>query len=211
MRLTILAVAALALVGAGRPPSVEQQVIAELSWVRAHPRAYADELRHYRDSFDGRIAHPDDAPDGLTTHEGVVAVDEAIAFLDRQAPLPPFGEAAILARGAGQLVAEQSASGGLGHYSAGGLNPGDRVRRAGGDIYVGEVITYGPRDARGVVRQLIVDDGVARRGHRLQIFSTQYRFAGAACGPHARYGTMCVVDLSATPDGRPKLPAGGGN
>lgn len=189
------------------PLSVEQAVIAEINWARAHPQLYADELRHYRDGFDGPVAHPDDAPDGLMTHEGVAAVDEAIAFMDRQPPLPPLAAADVLARGAGELVADQGASGRLGHYTASGLNPGQRVQRHGGDIYVGEVIAYGPGDARGVVRQLIVDDGVARRGHRIQLFSTQYHYAGAACGAHAQYGAMCVIDLAATPTGAPQLPA----
>jgi hypothetical protein len=52
------------------------------------------------------------------------------------------------------------------------------------------------------MRQLIVDDGVADRGHRSIVFSGELRYAGAACGPHPVYRTMCVIDLGVMPDGR---------
>jgi hypothetical protein len=53
---------------------------------------------------------------------------------------------------------------------------------------------------------LIVDDGVRRRGHRVLLFSGMFDFAGVSCGGHEVYGSMCVVDLSATRDGRPPVP-----
>ena len=83
--------------------------------------------------------------------------------------------------------------------------PGDRVKARGGDIYVGETIAYGPRDAATVVRQFVVDDGVPRRGHRALLFSAAFRFAGADCAPHPVYGSVCVVDYSGTSDGSPVL------
>jgi len=196
--------------GAATSSGLDGDVLAEINRVRAHPRAYADELRSYRDSFEGLVAHPDDAPDGLMTREGRQAVDEAIDYLEAQTPLPPLAASSVLARGATDLVIDQASSGRLGHYTADGLSPGARVLRRGGDIYVGEVISYGPADARGVVRDLIVDDGVAQRGHRLLLFSGRFRFAGAACGAHRRYGAMCVVDLSATSTGAPQVPGTGG-
>jgi len=192
--------------GAAPPDDLASGVIDEINWARANPQAYADELRDYRRRFDGNIVYPDDTPDGVLTREGVSAVDEAIAYLDRQAPLPPLSDGAVLARGAADLVADEAPSGRTGHYTAAGLDPGARVRRRGGDIYVGEVIAYGPTTPRAVVRQLIVDDGVPKRGHRTLLFSPMYRYAGAACGGHARYGAMCVVDLAQTPTGAPQLP-----
>lgn len=187
-------------------PRLEADVLAELNRVRADPQGYADDLREYRNGFDGLVAYSRETPDGIMTKEGAAAVEEAIAFLDRQSPLPPLSETGLLSKGAGDLVADQGDSGRVGHISSGGLNPSARMVRHGGGAYVAEVITYGPPDPRSVVRQLIVDDGVARRGHRLLVFSGQYRFAGVACGPHATYGAMCVVDLSATATGHPAAP-----
>lgn len=187
-------------------PRLEADVLAELNRARADPQRYADDLRDYRNGFDGFVAYSRETPDGIMTKEGPAAVDEAIAFLERQPPLPPLGETGLLSKGAGDLVADQGRSGQVGHISTGGLDPSARMLRHGGGAYVAEVITYGPPDPRSVVRQLIVDDGVVRRGHRLLVFSGQYRFAGVACGPHATYGAMCVVDMSASADGRPVVP-----
>jgi uncharacterized protein YkwD len=44
---------------------------------------------------------------------------------------------------------------------------------------------------------LIIDDGVTDRGHRKNIFSRAFGTAGAACGPHPRFGNVCVIDFAA--------------
>jgi len=184
--------------------SLERDVLAEINRVRAHPREVAEELREYRRWFHGTVAH---FPNGfeLATNEGVNAVDEAIDFLEKQAPLPPLDAGDLLALAARDHADEQR-GGGTGHISPSGKNPGDRVKARGGDIFVAETIAYGPDDPEVVVRQFIVDDGVARRGHRTLLFSTMYRFAGVGCGTHADYGNVCVVDYSATTNGGPQLP-----
>ncbi len=183
-------------------PTLEDAVLAELNRARADPQGYADDLRAYREGFDGLIAYSPETPDGIMTREGTAAVDEAIAFLRRQPPRGPLAISATLALGPADLVADQAGTSRVGHITSTGLNPSERMQRRGGGAYVAEVITYGPPDPRSVVRQLIVDDGVARRGHRALVFSAQYRFAGAACAPHAGFGAVCAVDLSASADGR---------
>ena len=62
---------------------------------------------------------------------------------------------------------------------------------------VAENIAYGGYSARGVVIQLIVDDGVPGRQHRRNIFNPDYRFVGVACGTHTRLHDMCVMDFAA--------------
>ena len=60
-----------------------------------------------------------------------------------------------------------------------------------------ENISYGGNTARGVIIQLIVDDGVSSRGHRVNMFNPAYRFVGVGCGIHARLGDLCVMEFSA--------------
>ena len=203
---TALGIAWLALVAAAEPASLEDAVLAEVNYVRAHPREYADELTRYRDFFDGRIVRLPGDPIGEMTREGTSAVDEAIAFLDRQSPMPPLARGALLARAARDLADEQGASGRNGHRSANGAMPGDRVKRRGGDIFVSETISYGYSEPDAVVRQLIIDDGVPSRGHRSLIFAPGNRFAGVGCGEHPRVRYMCVIDYSATANGGPMVP-----
>lgn len=179
----------------------ERQVLVALNAARADPAGYAADLKRYRTYFHGKLVRYPGSDTDLETEEGVEVVDETIAFLGRQAPLAPVAPASLLAASAADLVADQ-AEGGTGHDSSDGATPGDRARRHGGGGFVAEVIAYGPADAADVVRQLIIDDGVADRGHRAILYSPELRFAGVACGPHPEYRTVCVIDLGATPDGR---------
>ena len=196
----------LALVAASEPPRLEDAVLTEVNYVRTHPHDYADELRRYREFFDGRVVHLPGAEIGMMTREGTVAVDEAIAFLDRQAPLPPLAYGKVLALAARDLAEEQGETGYSGHRSANGASPGDRVKRRGGGIFVGETISYGYDEPSAVVRQLVIDDGVPGRGHRGLIFAAGNTYAGVGCGTHPRDRFLCVIDYSTTPDGAASLP-----
>jgi uncharacterized protein YkwD len=57
-----------------------------------------------------------------------------------------------------------------------------------------ENIDYGSRNPRNVVLSLLIDDGVASRGHRDNILREDISLAGVASGYHRTYGVMCVID-----------------
>jgi hypothetical protein len=56
---------------------------------------------------------------------------------------------------------------------------------------------------------LIIDSGVASRGHRRNIFHPDLAVVGVACGPHRDYGAMCVMDFAGPPPEAPQLEADG--
>jgi uncharacterized protein YkwD len=180
-----------------------EAVVAEINRLRADPQGYAEELRAYRQQFRGRLV-ADGNPGGTLTREGVKAVDEAIRALARQPALPPLQTSRLLAAAAQDHADDQGPRGLVGHQSASGATPSQRVVARGGGPYISETISYGSTSARAVVRQLVVDDGVPDRGHRLALLSSDFRYAGAGCGPHAVYVAMCVVDFGRTIDGRPR-------
>ncbi len=182
-------------------PIDERRLFDELNSARTAPTAYKRGLQEYRGFFHANLLrYPGSAAD-IATEEGVRVVDETIAYLDRQAPLSEVRPSPILQAAAADHIADQSRSGRTGHAGSDGSSPRVRVTRRGGGTYVAEVIAYGPVDAADAMRQLIVDDGVADRGHRTIIYSPELRYAGAACGPHPVYRTMCVIELGMTPDG----------
>ena len=186
--------------------SFEAQLIEALNVARSNPAAYAATLVRYKTFFTGNVYLLPGQKVATRTSEGTLAVDETIGFLQKQAALPPVAVTPILAAAAGDHTAEQRATGATGHNSTDGSDPGKRVQKRGGGPYVAEVIAYGPSDPVDVIRQLIVDDGVANRGHRVIIYSPELVFAGASCGPHPKYRTVCVVDLAMMPDG--SIPPG---
>ena len=179
-RLAVL-LAVLALPLPAQASGLEAQVLAELNYARANPARYADELAQ------GGWALRDEDPR---------VVDEAIGFLLAQRPLPPLRAHAGLQAAAGAHVRAQARRGTEGHgAAAGGLAA--RLKTEG--VWAGlsaEAISYGYAEAREVVVQLVVDSRVPGRGHRKTIFGAGYSLAGVACGPHAAYGAMCVIDFA---------------
>jgi hypothetical protein len=184
---------------------LEQDVLVELNRARADPAGYAAGLRDYRRYYDGKIVSAPGMKIRYITEEGVAPLDEAVAFLQRQDRRRGLKPAAVLRDAASDHCAEQAGDGSVGHDGTDGSSPGIRAQRRGGGIFVGEVITYGSTSAVDVVRQLIVDDGVGDRGHRKLVFADDLDFAGVSCGPHPVYGTMCVVDVARTVDGRSRM------
>ena len=173
------------------------QVLREINLARTDPHSYAGFLREFRRLFRGNSFLLPGSRELVITDEGVAAVDEAIRFLDRQKPQPPLTWSSGLAAAAMELVSDGGTTGGIGHTGrrSGGMK--ERIERHGtwqGGI--GENISYGYDEARLVVMQLIVDDGVPDRGHRNILFNNTFGTAGVACGPHPVYGSMCVIDFA---------------
>lgn len=175
---------------------LERAVLREMNAARTSPQAFAAHLQRHRSLFEGERFRPPGATYYVLTQEGPAAVDEAIAFLQRQRPRPPLEWTEGLARAAAELVRAQAHSGETGH-GRGKLSMEARVgRQVEWTGSIGENISYGPNDGLDVVLQLIVDDGVPGRGHRANIFSPDFRLAGVACGPHPTLRTSCVIDFA---------------
>ena len=169
-------------------------ILAEINFARAHPQDYALALM-LQPVSDWEQAL---GPDGPAAD--AAARDEAIDFLLRQAPLPPLTLDADLSAAALEHVADQGAAGKVGHDGPAGEAFDARIRRHGvaADL-AAENIAYGPSRAYDVVRELIIDSGVASRGHRRNLFHDGLQSAGVACGPHRDYGAMCVMDFAGRP------------
>lgn len=174
-----------------------REILAEINLARTAPKTYAGFLREFRRQFRGKDYRLSDANTLVRTVEGTKAVDEATGALSRQQPLPPLTWSDGLAAAATELAEEQRESGATGHEGARSGGMRTRIERHGkwsGEI--GENIGYGPGEARLMVMQLIIDDGVTGRGHRKNIYRRSFGTAGVACGPHPRYGQMCVIDFA---------------
>ena len=58
-----------------------------------------------------------------------------------------------------------------------------------------ENVSFGWKEPRHVILQMVVDDGVKTRGHRLNFFSTMFTHVGIALARHKTYSYCCVFDL----------------
>ncbi|MFI4973635.1 MAG: S8 family serine peptidase [Caulobacterales bacterium] len=178
------------------PSPMETGVLDEINAARADPHGYADSLRRYRTFYHGRqVDEPGHA--SIMTSEGVAAVDDAIAYLDRRSPMAPLQGSDGLFRATKRLAGDLASSRTISHVGADGSTMRDRLQAAG--VWAGameEDISLSQRTAHDVVRQLVIDDGVPARGHRTALFDPVLKVAGAACGPHVSFGTVCVIDFA---------------
>lgn len=174
---------------------LEQEVFAELNAARTNPQAYAANVSALLPLFDGNVLV---MPGGvrIRTSEGAAAVREAVDALNRQPKVSRVSLATGLSSAARDLVVDQTRTGSVGHQASDGASPDVRIRRYGTwQKTYSENIAYGTfSSGRDVVVNLIVDDGVANRGHRRNIFDQNVAVIGVACGRHPRFGASCVID-----------------
>lgn len=170
-------------------------VVAEMNRARENPALYAsyvEELRsHYSGNFLVLSGHTK-----IRTKEGLRALDDAVRFLRSARPVQPLAFSPGMSKGAADHCADQ-ANGGFGHGGSDRSSPARRINRYGSwSSSWGENISYGKRSARDIVLALIIDDGLPARKHRKNIFNSNFNFAGAAYGAHARYGSVCSIDFA---------------
>ncbi len=177
----------------------ELEVIMEINRVRTDPAGYARKylapLREYYQGalfrYPGKIA--------IRTKEGVAALDECIRELEYSNPAPALSPCPGLTFAARDLVRDQGETGMTGHKGSDGSSIAVRISRYG-QWYgpAAENIAYGLGDAREIVIAWLVDDGVAGRGHRINLLNGELYKAGVHIGPHRRYNDMCVMDFASS-------------
>jgi Cysteine-rich secretory protein family len=180
-------------------PPPAPSVLEAFNQLRANPAGFAVILRERRKYFVGKLLKIPGEPD-LLTSEGVTPLDEVVEQLrTMRAALSPVVLSDGLSRAAADHVRDTGGIGITSHTGTDGSNFTKRIARYG--MWSGgasEVIDYGARDAAEVILNLLIDDGVANRGHRKSLLDPRWRYAGIACGTHSVLRTMCVIDFAAS-------------
>jgi uncharacterized protein YkwD len=179
----------------------EEKVLAEINLARKDPVAYAKHVKRYRHAYAGNNIFVAPGLGRVVSKEGLKALDEAWDYLQAAKPAPPLAASAVLALAARDHAGDIGPRGIVGHVGSDGSTFADRIARHGRVPQPqGENIAFGWSDARMIVVQLIIDDGVPDRGHRHNLFNPDFKTVGIGEGPHSQYGTMCVMDFGGGPD-----------
>ena len=129
--------------------------------------------------------------------EGDNVFKEAISFLNSLSPLKPLEWDENLAQSALEHVTDIGPKGLLLYQSSDGTEPEERISKYGNySESLGENIDFGPNDAIGVIISLTLDDGEEQRPHRENLFKSDFKKVGIACGPHKSEFQMCVMDFA---------------
>lgn len=157
------------------PSQLESAVLSEINAARTDPAAYARRLRP----------------------EPYVDVTEAAGSLKKQAPVPALVYDPCVASVAIVHEEDQGPKGGESHVGSDGSQPNDRMRAVGlKTSKYAEVISVYYTTALGVVQQLLVDQPGPNHPHRDELFDPTLTDVGVGCGPNAKFGAMCVIDLT---------------
>ena len=179
----------------------ESNVIFEINKARANPKKYAElYIQPLLESFNGTLFKG-----YLQTKEGATVVEECIKVMSSHASLPPLNPDEKLVKMARTHTDKQGKTKEAGHDTPGGKSFKKRFRKyIKKGFVVGENISYGEKEARHIVAQLLIDDGVKSRGHRKNILDPDYTMTGTACGSHGKYAYMCTIDFYGPPKKRKK-------
>ena len=176
--------------------ALEEALVEELNRMRSDPAAYMDVLSEFRTLYRDQVVT---VPGHLSvrTHEGVAAVDEAIAVAGATPPMVTLTRSPGLTRSARAYAFQ------LGHETGLGRGNDDSITLHGRmDAYgrvsgmFAENVGAVYRDARLMLLELFVDDGVETRVHRYNMIGSMFRVVGVGCAPHPSYEVVCVMDFA---------------
>jgi uncharacterized protein YkwD len=172
--------------------ALEHGIVDELNRARTDPSRYAASLERELRYFNGNLFRRPGDESSLQTREGTSAVREAIRVLRATKPLPALRFSPAITVAAHDHVSDQAPRGLMNHRGTDGTMAWDRVSRYGEwKKKISENMTFGPITAHDVVAALLIDDGIADRGHRKNVLDPDVRLVGVSCGAHKSYRVMC--------------------
>eukprot|EP00294_Goniomonas_avonlea_P003956 CAMPEP_0114540980 /NCGR_PEP_ID=MMETSP0114-20121206/1061_1 /TAXON_ID=31324 /ORGANISM="Goniomonas sp, Strain m" /LENGTH=268 /DNA_ID=CAMNT_0001725187 /DNA_START=20 /DNA_END=826 /DNA_ORIENTATION=+ len=176
-------------------PELDAAWLEEINSARTDPRAFAAHFAPLIPQFKDQIwKRPGRNP--IRTHEGVAAVHEAVAFLEKQDPVGKLEFCPGMHKAATELTTDMGTSGGTGHDSADGSDTMARLEKYGEvEDALGELCSYGFSNARMGVMQLLLDDGDPSRNNRTNLFNPDFKIAAVNVGTHTKLEFTATIVL----------------
>mgnify|MGYP001273226350 CR=1 FL=1 len=178
--------------------ALEAEVLDALSAARLAPSDVATRLATRASQYKGKTYQPPDNARPRQTKEGASAVKDAIQWLQKCEAACPLAEAGVGLKLADEDHAVDVGGAGVASHRGGDdSRPEDRATRYGKwNGAVGECLWYGrATTGAAVVEDLIVDDGVRDRGHRLCVFDPRWKAAAVRAGQHATFDTVVCIEF----------------
>ncbi len=150
---------------------LEPKILSEINRVRTNPQDYAQWLEQQRKYYDGIwLRLPGEKP--VRTNRGREALEEAIAALKQQQPVPALDKSSQTVAAATSELENFANSNNIQYFS------------------------YGKKTASGIVMDLVVDELFPDRRRRQSLLSPEAEDTGVACKPDPRYAKVCAIAYS---------------
>lgn len=163
--------------------ALEKAILDELNLLRANPAGYAQYIEDFRPTHSK-----------LQTFEGLAALDEAIRVLKATQPVGKVEWSEGLFKVVNSHATDLANTGRFSHDGSDGSKLMQRVSRVGQfSGYIGEAISSHDQNARYIIIQWLIDDGVRSRGHRKILLEKSVTVVGVTSLKHSKNGFYCVL------------------
>ncbi len=159
----------------------EKEVLYLINLARINPKLFSDTfLKFYLDS----------------TGENDKWTRSLQKELMKRKPVQPLSPAEDLFREAENHAMDMGESGKSGHNTSSGKGPRGRFKNLLKKYHsIGENCDYGHGRAIDIVMALLIDKNISSLGHRKNILSPKFYYAGIAIRRHKKLGWNCVIDF----------------
>lgn len=172
---------------------LDAAVVDEINQARSNPQKFVAYLEEYKKAMKGNVLHLPNRP-GIMMIEGVAALDDAITELKKLSKFETLAVSKGLFRTANIQLTDLQEDSTLSHRGKDGSDLGKRLLKFGfAGLDTAENICYKESAAREVVMTMILDDGLKKRPHRKNIFSSKFKHIGVSCGLNNKKEAICVA------------------
>ena len=181
---------------------LETDIFNLLNQVRQNPQGFIPKLEEMKKLYDGKYFINADLKAKMATHEGVIAVDEAIESMKKMPKLPPVKRNRALDLASRQLQGHLETTGKVSAQNE-SMKMAERVKTyiKEGGIYA-ENVSFGAINPANVINQFLISDGIKQRIHRINLMNPRFTHIGVSLGPHSTYGYVCVIQFYGPKQGK---------
>lgn len=173
-------------------PEIEQDIFEWINRARENPKVLIPHLEERLATFKDKAWKKGDK--WYNSREGSTAVSEAIAVLREMPGAKKFRDSESMAKAAREHAADMAATGITGHTGSNGSTMAKRVEQFGkwrGGL--AECLAYQQMSGLDFVLYWVVDDGMASRANRNNVFKPDFGACGVAVGGHPKQKTCAVL------------------
>jgi len=129
--------------------------------------------------------------------EGLTAYNEFIEELKKQKPVGKLVYSKNIEKAAKELAKHQYQTGSTGHNNVNGVSMKKRILKYEKNAtYMAENIAYGFNEPLHILMQLLIDDSVLDRGHRINLKNKDFNQIGFGLDYHRKFDYVLVMNFA---------------